>query len=158
MHDAKDHTARKVPSKTRRITVRVLTTAAGAALMAASLYWGIDVARIYLQPTAPVRLSCSGVDRHDCPATWTVHGHSVRGTASDPYSGHRYSRLIQHADHAVLTMHISGTRATMSPAWWSLPGAFFGLFWGAAIALKAYRRRWLRPRRSPGKGSHTRAG
>lgn len=149
MHVEANRSAMAPRSTARTFVVRVLAAAIGGAVIIVALYWGIGAVRTYMEPEASVHLSCSWSDHLTCPASWTSDGRRVQGTAADPYSAHRYSRVETTPRYAVLKMHVSGAKATMQPDWWSIPGALFGLAWGIAIVLAPYRRRGRRQGRAP---------
>lgn len=104
----------------------------GIALASWAVYATVSMVRMFLAPKTRVHLDC-GLRSPDfgCPASWTIDGRTVQGTASDPYSGHRYSRLIRYDSNAVLTMHVSEKQARMTPSTSSMltfPGLFvFGV-------------------------------
>jgi hypothetical protein len=107
------HGAPRRGSPVRRGVLAVI----GAALLGYGLYSAVSSVRIVLEPTARVRLDCQVGERdHGCPASWTIDGRTVHGTASDPFSGRWFGRFVNHPPNAVLTMHVSGNQAKMTPA------------------------------------------
>ena len=101
----------------RVVVRRGVLAVLGVALASYGVYSAISAVRICWEPETRVRLECEiGHRDHSCPASWAIDHHTVHGAASDPYSGHRYSRFLDHAPNAVLTMHVSGNQATMTPA------------------------------------------
>jgi hypothetical protein len=101
----------------RTVVRRVGLVILGIALAGFGVYSTVSEVRIFLEPKARVRLDCEiGHRDHSCPASWMIGHQDVHGTASDPFSGHRYSRFLDHSPNAVLTMHVSGNQAKMTPA------------------------------------------
>ena len=134
----------------------VLGVLGGVALVAVGVFWAVGAVRVYLQPTARVSVVCFEVDR-PCEATWTSRGRTVHGTADDPYSGHRYSRVVHDAlfHRTTLTLHVSGTRATMTPNGDSLPiDAGMVLIGGGLVVTSAGRLRALARRAPVSLGAH----
>jgi hypothetical protein len=126
------HGAPRRRSPGRRVVLAVI----GVALLGYGLYSAVGSGRTLLEPKARVRLDCQvGQRDQSCPASWTVDGRTVRGTASDPYSGHRFSRFIDHSPNAVLTMHVSGDRATMPPDATSILISIGFPIWGLGMIL-----------------------
>lgn len=106
--------------------VSVVGLLVGAALLVGSVWWAQDVLRIYARPTARVHVQCEIRD-DPCPATWTAHGRTVHGWADDPYPDHGDGRLTLRTGDTVMTLHVSGTRASKAPTAWSVLG-FVGAF------------------------------
>lgn len=131
---------------------RVLLAVIGAAIAGYGLYVAIGSVRILTEPTAQVRLDCQVGERdHSCPASWTIDGRTVHGTATDPFSGHRFSRFINHPENTVLSMHVSGNQAKMTPAAVSAFEAIALPLWGLGMIIGPF---WskIRPRRSANLG------
>lgn len=119
-------------SPARRVVLAVI----GVALLGYGLYSAVGSARVLLEPTARVRLDCQvGQRDFTCPASWTINDRTVHGTASDPFSTHRFSRFIDHSPNAVLSMHVSGNRATMTPDTTTMLVSIGFPIWGLGMIL-----------------------